>query len=111
MNRAQGERVEGLGIAFQRAINEIIELGEDRPMTARVEEGGEVMEDIPEPAIHLNSAPHEVSLRQVNNGFVVSVGCQTFVFEKFETASKYMAMYFENPDEITAKHYANTLFK
>jgi hypothetical protein len=35
---------------------------------------------------------------------MVEVGCQTFVFESFDKLSKYMKMYFENPNDITEKH-------
>jgi hypothetical protein len=42
---------------------------------------------------------------------MVEVGCQTFVFESFDKLSKYMKMYFENPNDITKKHTKGELFK
>jgi hypothetical protein len=55
-------------------------------------------------------ANHEINIRQVHNGFIVSAGCQTFVFEKFETASRYMTMYFQDPEGTENKHREGTLF-
>jgi hypothetical protein len=113
MNRRQQERVEDLGIAFQEAIVDLISLGgegNDEEMKCS-EEYPVRNTPIPNPVEEIRIADYEVSIRQVNNGFLVNVGCQTFVFEKFETASKYMAMYFENPSETTRKHYEGTLFK
>jgi hypothetical protein len=122
MNRRQVERVEDLGRAFQEAIGDIINMGEEE--LVEIEDDSEMAmtepdfrprlplpEPQPSPAVEHRVSDYEVSIRQVNNGFVVTVGCQTFVFEKFETASKYMAMYFENPSETIRKHYEGTLFK
>ena len=58
-----------------------------------------------------NIASYEINIRQVNNGFLVHVGCQTFVFESFEKLSKYLSMYFENPQETEEKHFKGELFK
>jgi hypothetical protein len=122
MNRRQVERVEDLGRAFQEAIGDIINMGEE--VLVEIEDDSEMAmtepdfrprlpfpEPQPSHAVEHSVSDYEVSIRQVNNGFVVTVGCQTFVFEKFETASKYMAMYFENPSETIRKHYEGTLFK
>ena len=116
MNGITRERLSELNEAYQIAVEEIInrEDGVDVPVDTEMS----VKLSEPEPASEIlpseefkSSAPYEVSIRQVNNGFIVNVGCQTFAFEKFETASKYMAMYFENPSETTRKHYEGTLFK
>ncbi len=58
-----------------------------------------------------NLAPYRININQVHNGFMVEVGCQTFVFESFDKLSKYMKMYFENPKDITDKHIKGELFK
>jgi hypothetical protein len=55
-------------------------------------------------------ANHDINIRQVHNGFIVSAGCQTFVFEKFEIASRYMTMYFQDPEGTEKKHRDGTLF-
>ena len=109
MNRRQEERVADLGRAFQEAITDIIHMGEevrDREVTQEPVPEEEIMIESPYPAL----AQHEINIRQVHNGFIVSAGCQTFVFEKFETASKYMAMYFRDPEGTEKKHRDGTLF-
>jgi hypothetical protein len=116
MNGITRERLSELNEAYQIAVEEIInrEDGGDVPvdteMSVKLSEPIQELATLNQEGIQ-SSAPYEVSIRQVNNGFVVLVGCQTFAFEKFETASKYMAMYFENPSETIHKHYAGTLFK
>ena len=115
MNGRTRERLSELNEAYQNEVESIInrEAGGDVPVDTEMA----TKSYAPEPASEIlpseefkSSAPYEVSIRQVNNGFIVNVGCQTFAFEKFETASKYMAMYFENPSETIHKHYAGTLF-
>jgi hypothetical protein len=116
MNGRTRERLSELNEAYQIAVEEIInrEDGVDVPvdteMSVKLSEPIQELYNGDQELIQ-SSAPHEVSIRQVNNGFIVNVGCQTFAFEKFETASKYMAMYFENPPETLHKYYAGTLFK
>jgi len=109
MNRRQREQVENLGRLFQEAITDVISMGEEK-----IDE--EMYVGSPtqlEPVLveEQRVADYRVEIAQVNNGFVVTVGCQTFVFEKFETASKYIDLYFQNPSETTRKHYEGTLFK
>jgi hypothetical protein len=112
MNRGQRERVEDLGRAFQDALTDIINMGEE--VSDRTEAVGREYESEPGPIsmpAYPSLAPHEINIRQVHNGFIVSAGCQTFVFEKFETASKYIKMYFDSPSEVEDKHREGTLFK
>jgi hypothetical protein len=112
MNRRQRERVEDLGRAFQEALTDMINMGEE--VSDRVEAVGQEYEAelrLTPTSAYLSLAQHEINIRQVHNGFIVSAGCQTFVFEKFETASKYMKMYFDNPSEVEGKHREGTLFK
>jgi hypothetical protein len=107
MNRRQEERVADLGRAFQEAIRDIIHTGEE------ISDGMEVVEQEPVPVgiSHPSLASYEINIRQVHNGFIVNVGCQTFVFEKFETAVKYIDLYFQDPNGMEKKHYEGTLFK
>jgi hypothetical protein len=114
MNGRTRERLSELNEAYQNEVESIINREADGDVPVDTEMSVKLSE--PELATlpseeFTSSSPYEVSIRQVNNGFIITVGCQTFAFEKFETASKYMAMYFENPSETTRKHYEGTLFK
>ena len=113
MNRRQRERVADLGRAFQDAVESIINLEESilvEEPALEAYEREEVCRTSPAPA-YPSLAQHEINIRQVHNGFIVSAGCQTFVFEKFETASRYMTMYFQDPEGTEQKHREGTLFK
>lgn len=115
MNREQQERVEELGNALAEAVREFRDMDggreegpyEDRAVEPEDMRGARAMVQREENPL----APYQVNVRQVNNGFIVEVGCQTFVFESFEKLSKYMGMYFENPTEVTSKHWKGELFK
>jgi hypothetical protein len=112
MNRRQRERVADLGRAFQDALTDIINMGEEvSDRVEAVEQEYEAELRATPTSAYPRLAQHEINIRQVHNGFIVSAGCQTFVFEKFETASKYMKMYFDNPSEVEDKHREGTLFK
>jgi len=111
MNRRQEERVADLGRAFQEALRDIIRMGEE------ISDGMEVVEQAYETEFRPTATPaypplaqHAINIQQVHNGFIVSAGCQTFVFEKFETASRYMTMYFQDPEGTEKKHRDGTLF-
>jgi hypothetical protein len=58
----------------------------------------EVCRSSPSPA-YPRLSQHEIKITQAHNGFIVSAGCQIFVFEKFEIASRYIAMYFQDPED------------
>lgn len=116
MNRRQQERVADLGRAFQEALTDVINMGDQMGMeeVMEMEEPTKSYEEpvpMPIPA-DLNSglAPYEVTIRQVNNGFIVNVGCQTFAFESIDKISGYMKEYFTKPSETIEKHYAGKLF-
>jgi hypothetical protein len=64
----------------------------------------------PEESMQCRISPYNLTIEQVNNGFIVKVGCQTFVFEKFETACKYMTMYYNDVEGTRKKHVNGTLF-
>jgi hypothetical protein len=107
MNREQQEYAQNLKQAVNDALEQLVNMSPSTE-TSCDEENCTMKQPIAE---YKDRADYEVNIRQVNNGFIINVGCQTFVFKKFETASKYMAMYFENPSETILKYYDGTLFK
>ena len=128
MNRRQEERVADLGRAFHEAVSDIINMEEpaqdEAPALevceryASVEEteieAYEREEDCrPMPVVDMNDklAQYDVTIKHVHNGFIVSVGCQTFVFESFDKLSKYMAIYYNDPRGAYEKHYKGELIK
>jgi hypothetical protein len=58
-----------------------------------------------------NLSPYEINIRQVNNGIIVNIGCQTFVFEDVETFSKMMVEYYKNPKNSIDSFWRGDLFK
>ena len=113
MNRRQRERVEDLGRAFQDALTDIINMGEE--VSDRTETVGREYESEPGPIpmpVDMNDklAQYDVTIKHVHNGFIVSVGCQTFVFESFDKLAKYMAIYYDDPRGTYEKHYKGELF-
>ena len=120
MNRRQEERVADLGRAFQEAIADIVNLGESAQDEAPAFEAYERIEAYereedcrPMPVVDMNYklAQYDVTIKHVHNGFIVSVGCQTFVFESFDKLSKYMKIYYEDPRGTYEKHYKGELLK
>jgi hypothetical protein len=117
MNRRQRERLEDLGRAFQDAVENIINLEESILVEAPAFEAYEKEEvcreeSIPMP-VDMNDklAQYDVTIKHVHNGFIVSVGCQTFVFESFDKMTTYMAMYYDDPRGTYEKHYKGELLK
>ena len=109
MNRRQEERVADLGRAFQEAVENIINMGEE--VSDRTEAvGREYEQPRPMPVVDMNDklAQYDVTIKHVHNGFIVSVGCQTFVFESFDKLAKYMAIYYDDPSEVEDKHRKGT---
>jgi hypothetical protein len=114
MNTRQRERVADLGRAFQSALEEIIEIGEGDCIREEVEEVCRYEEDpVPMPVVDMNDrlAQWDVNIKHVHNGFIVNVGCQTFVFETFDKLVKYMTMYYEDPRGTFEKHHNGELLK
>ena len=113
MNRRQEERVADLGRAYQETNADIPNLREpaqdEVPVPMEAYDREEVCRTSPS-AAYPRLAQHVINIQQVHNGFIVSAGCQTFVFEKFETASRYMTMYFQDPEGTEQKHREGTLF-
>jgi hypothetical protein len=111
MNRRQRERVEDLGRAFQDAVESIINLEESIMVEEPALEAYDREEDCgPMPVVDMNDklAQYDVTIKHVHNGFIVSVGCQTFVFESFDKLAKYMAIYYDDPSGVEDKHRKGT---
>jgi hypothetical protein len=118
MNRRQEERLADLNTAYQNEVRNIMEddvIREAEPMEAVMESPGpEIRRPVaiePEdesPYKHIS--PYNLTIEHVSNGFIIRVGCQTFVFEKFETACKYMTMYYNDVEGTRKKHVNGTLF-
>ena len=110
MNRRQRERVEDLGTALQQAVTDIIDMNGEEISDGLEEVNQE--QPIPIP-VDMNGklASHHVNIRHVHNGFIVEVGCQTFVFETFDKMTKYMAIYYDDPRGTYEKHYKGELLK
>lgn len=53
----------------------------------------------------------EVSIRQVNYGYVVVVGCHTFAIESVAKLSEMLNTYLLKPNETEKQWYNGTLFK
>ena len=45
-----------------------------------------------------------VNINKVENGFIVQVGCKTFVFPAWELVSEGLALYFKSPEEAMKKY-------
>jgi hypothetical protein len=111
MNRRQRERVADLGRVFQDAVESIINLEESILVEEPALEAYDREEDCrPMPVVDMNDklAQYDVTIKHVHNGFIVSVGCQTFVFESFDKLAKYMAIYYDDPSEVEDKHRKGT---
>ena len=120
MNRRQEERVADLGRAFHEAVSDIINMEEPAQDEAPALEVCERIEAYereevcrPMPVMDMNDklAQYDVTIKHVHNGFIVSVGCQTFVFESFDKLSKYMAIYYNDPRGAYEKHSKGELIK
>jgi len=111
MNKRQEERLADLNTAYQNEVRNIMEedtIREAEPMEMVMESPTPI--DPEEESMQCCIPPYNLTIEQVNNGFIVKVGCQTFVFEKFETACKYMTMYYNDVEGTRKKHVNGTLF-
>ena len=52
--------------------------------------------DIPQGDVDFTS-PYAVKINKVENGFVVSIGCKTFVSESFKNMVGWLEKYFKDP--------------
>lgn len=117
MNRRQQERFADLGRTFQSALEEIIDMGEgevkEEVCQEEICQEGTYEEEIRPVPVYMNAnlAQYDVTIKHVHNGFIVSVGCQTFVFETLYELAKYMTIYYDDPRGTYEKHYKGELFK
>jgi hypothetical protein len=47
---------------------------------------------------------HEIKIKKVNRGFIVTVGCQTFVFEQEKELFTAISEYFKDPEKAKKKY-------
>jgi hypothetical protein len=120
MNRETERRVEDLGRAFTVAIREIVAMSEEvlDGQPTRVEDREELCDEercdaqpTEQVLYNGNKAHYQPEISSVNNGFIVRMGCQQFVFETYDKMSKYLKMYFEDPNGTESKFHTNELFK
>ena len=55
-------------------------------------------------------SPYEVVIKQTNNGFIVNVGCQSFVFVSLDEMFKNLEMFFDSPMDTINKFHNGELF-
>ena len=120
MNRRQEERLADLNTAYQNEVRNIMEedtIREAEPMEMVMESPTPEMcraidpeEEVEKQSWEYRISPYNLTIEHASNGFIVRVGCQTFVFEKFETACKYMTMYYNDVEGTRKKHVNGTLF-
>lgn len=53
----------------------------------------------------------EISIRQVNYGYIVNVGCHTFAIESVSKLSEMLNAYLLQPNATEKQWYDGTLFK
>lgn len=51
-----------------------------------------------------------VTIRQLDHGYLVDVGCQCFAIQDWSILIGKLALYLQNPDEIEKKHLDGKLF-
>jgi hypothetical protein len=118
MNQRQQERVADLGRSLQEVFTDIINMGDDELVQRYADPEPMMAEPVPmmgyaaeaDRGLNHDLAPHMISITQVHNGFIVEVGCQRFAFETYDTMSKYMKMYYEDPHGMYEKHLSGKLF-
>jgi hypothetical protein len=59
-------------------------------------------------AVQLANPFREVLIRKVANGFILSIGCQTFVAKTWDEAADGLRDYYKNPREAEKKYCATT---
>ena len=120
MTQVQQERLNEMSRAYTEAVASIVnDYHEPEPVErmarlnpAECDERSDLIEALPTPVQNpeSNKANYQPEINQVNNGFIVRLGCQSFVFETYDKMSKYLKMYFEDPNGTETKFYKNELF-
>lgn len=57
------------------------------------------------PGALVGQVPSEILIGKVSNGFIVKVGCQTFVSNKWEEVAEGLGLLFSKPEEAIKKYY------
>lgn len=55
-------------------------------------------------------SPHQITIHAVTNGFVVTVGCKTFVFGSVTALVTDLKRYLENPGQVEKEFLGNALY-
>lgn len=121
MTPRQEARLNELNTAYNNEVRSILESGNE-PVASMIraedicdgptDERSEFIGALPTPMQNPgpNKANYQPEINQVNNGFIVRLGCQSFVFETFDKMYKYLKMYFEDPNGTETKFHKNELF-
>lgn len=67
-----------------------------------------------QPATNGIDAPeriYSISIRQIDHGYIVEVGCKTFAIENAQNLADMVSAYLVNPKESFTKFYEGKLFK
>lgn len=48
--------------------------------------------------------PSEIFINEVGNGFIVKIGCKTFVFETWQKAATAIGEYYKDPEKAEKKY-------
>jgi hypothetical protein len=110
MNREQERRIADLTEAVVTEMRNIMSDGQEQVLEQPIAMEEQIPVPTPVPDFRTLKANYQPEIRQVNNGFIVQLGCQSFVFETFDKMSKYLKMYFEDPDGTETKFHKNELF-
>jgi len=58
-----------------------------------------------QPVMAIPASPYQtVGITKVSNGFIVYVGCKTFIAKTWTDVSEALALYYNNPEEARAKY-------
>jgi hypothetical protein len=119
MTPRQEARLNELNTAYNNEVRSILESGNE-PVASMIRaeatlydgtnEAGSINMPIVDSRPASNKANYQPEINQVNNGFIVRLGCQSFVFETFDKMYKYLKMYFEDPNGTETKFHKNELF-
>lgn len=98
MTRNDQERMEQLERAYHEERHRILNSDVDRTPTVGAFDKSPKL------------SPYEVVIKQTNNGFIVNVGCQSFVFTSLSVMFESLEMFFDAPmDTIDRFHNGKLL--
>ncbi len=102
--------------------NENLELVErrevlERRTTSEIDNTSVGLRETSRPSIEYAAPKNDVvklrsiSIRELDKGFLVNVGCQEIAISSKKDLLKYLKQYILHPQETETKYYNNTLFK